>query len=260
MTRLVGGLTDDQLTLRSYADEWSLAQVASHLGSQAEIFDLFLTAGLTGADAPDGDTFVPIWDRWNALPPRSKIASSVAANEHLVSRLEGLTDAEQGSFALPLFGSDLDIAGLAALRLGEHVLHTWDIAVALDPAATIAQDAVDLLIDTLPQRAAAAGTPVPGGSPLEVVTSEPLRAFHLTLDPAVTLTARDAATPDAATPDAATPDAATPDAATPDAAVARFPAEAFIRLVAGRLDPDHTPLGVDAGDRLDQLRQAFPGF
>ena len=46
MTALVDGLTDEQAMLRSYADEWSLAQVASHLGSQAEIFDLFLTAGL----------------------------------------------------------------------------------------------------------------------------------------------------------------------------------------------------------------------
>ena len=53
MTAIVGGLTDEQTMLRSYADEWSLAQVASHLGSQAEIFELFLTAGLTGTDAPD---------------------------------------------------------------------------------------------------------------------------------------------------------------------------------------------------------------
>jgi uncharacterized protein (TIGR03083 family) len=240
MTALVDGLTDEQVRLRSYADEWSLAQVASHLGSQAEIFDLFLTAGLTGADAPDGDTFVPIWDRWNALPPRSQLADSVTANERFVSRLEHLEPKQQDAFRLPLFGSDLDIAGLVALRLGEHVLHTWDIAVALDPAATVAQDAVELLIDTLPERAAAAGTPVPGGRPLEVVTSDPPRTFHLTLDPRVTLTPR--------------------DAVAPDAEAARFPAEAFLRLVAGRLDPDHTPLGVDAGDRLDQLRQSFPGF
>jgi uncharacterized protein (TIGR03083 family) len=240
MTALVDGLTDEQVRLRSYADEWSLAQVASHLGSQAEIFDLFLTAGLTGADAPDGDTFVPIWDRWNALPPRSQLADSVTANERFVSRLEHLEPKQQDAFRLPLFGSDLDIAGLVALRLGEHVLHTWDIAVALDPAATVAQDAVELLIDTLPERAAAAGTPVPGGRPLEVVTSDPPRTFHLTLDPRVTLTPR--------------------DAVAPDAEAARFPAEAFLRLVAGRLDPDHTPLGVDAGDHLDELRQAFPGF
>ncbi len=240
MTALVGGLTDEQAMLRSYADEWSLAQVASHLGSQAEIFDLFLTAGLTGADVPGGDTFVPIWDRWNALAPRSQVADSVSANEHFVARLEHLEPEQQDAFALTLFGSDVDIAGLTALRLGEHALHTWDIAVALDPAATVAPDAVELLIDTLPQRAAAAGTPVPGGRPVEVVTSDPLRTYRLTLDPAVTLTAR--------------------DDVTPDAPVARFPAEAFLRLVAGRLDPEHTPLGVDAADRLDELRQAFPGF
>jgi uncharacterized protein (TIGR03083 family) len=239
MAAHVEGLTDEQLTLRSYADQWSLAQVASHLGSQAEIFNLYLTAGLTGTDAPDQDTIVPIWDRWNALPPRSQVADSVTANERLVSRLEHLEPEQQDAFTLTLFGSDLDLAGLAALRLGEHALHTWDIAVTLDPAATVAADAVELLIDTLPQRAAAAGLPVPGGRPVEVVTSDPLRTFRLTLDPKVTLTPA--------------------DAVTPDAQVAHLPAEAFLRLVAGRLDPQHTPLGVEAPD-LDQLRDAFPGF
>jgi uncharacterized protein (TIGR03083 family) len=239
MTAIVGGLTDEQAMLRSYADEWTLAQVASHLGSQAEIFELFLTAGLAGADAPDSDALVPIWDRWNELPARSQLADSVAANEHFIARLEHLEPVQQDAFALSLFGSDLDIAGLTALRVSEHALHTWDIAVALDPAATLAPDAVELLIDTLPQRAAAAGLPVPGGRPVQVVTADPARTYALTLDPAVTLTPL--------------------DAATQDAAVARLPAEAFLRLVAGRLDPEHTPLGVDAPD-LDQLRQAFPGF
>jgi len=240
MAALVDGLTDEQLALRSYADEWSLAQVASHLGSQAEIFDLYLTAGLTGADAPDEDVIVPIWDRWNALPPRSQVADSVTGNERFVSRLEHLEPDQEDAFALSLFGSDLDLAGLTALRVSEHALHTWDIAVALDPAATVAADAVELLIDTLPQRAADAGLPVPGAQPVEVTTSDPVRTFHLTLDPEVSITPR--------------------DAVTPDAAAARFPAEAFLRLVAGRLDPAHTPLGVDAADRIDDLRQAFPGF
>lgn len=239
MTALVAGLTDEQAALRSYADEWSLAQVASHLGSQAEVFELFLTAGLAGTDAPDADLMVPIWDRWNELSPRSQLADSVEANEHFIARLEHLEPDQQDAFALSLFGSDVDLAGLAALRVAEHVLHTWDIAVALDPAATLAQDAVELLIDSLPRRAAAAGLPVPGGRPVQVVTADPVRTYALTLNPAVTLT--------------------TLDAVTPDAAVARMPAEAFLRLVAGRLDPEHTPLGVDAPD-LDQLRQAFPGF
>lgn len=241
MTALVGGLTEDQAGLRSYAAEWSVAQVASHLGSQAEIFELFLTAGLTGGEAPGGDVFGPIWDRWNALPPRSQLAESVTANEKLVSRLEGLPGEQQDAFALSMFGTDLDLAGLAALRLGEHVLHTWDIAVALDPAATLAPDAVDLLVDTLPTTAARAGLPVPGGQPLAVTTTDPDRTYLVALDPKVGLTPLDAA----------------PGPAAP---VLTMPAEAFIRLVAGRLDTAHTPLGVDEGTSLDQLRQAFPGF
>jgi hypothetical protein len=105
----------------------------------------------------------------------------------------------------------------------------------------LAPDAVALLVDTLPTTAARAGAPVPAGEPVVAETSDPPRTFLLTLDPAVTLTPLDG------------------DPAA-DAPVVRIPAEAFIRLVAGRLDPDHTPLGVDAGDHLDQLRQAFPGF
>jgi uncharacterized protein (TIGR03083 family) len=237
MSGLVGGLTAEQATRRSYADEWTVAQVASHLGSQAEIFDLFLTAGLDGTDAPDGDAFTAIWDRWNALSPQVQLADSVAANGRLLARLEGLTPEQQDSYTLAMFGTEVDISGLAGLRLGEHALHTWDIAVALDPAATLAGDAVALLIDTLPNMAAQAGTPVPGGAPVAVAVTDPARSFALTLDPAVTLTPSNGGTPEAT-----------------------FPAEAFIRLVAGRLDPDHTPLGVDAPDHLDQLRQAFPGF
>ncbi len=238
MAALVTDLDEPRARTRSYADEWSIAQVASHLGSQAEIFDLFLTAGLDGTDAPGGDVFTPIWDRWNARPPREQVTGSVAANGRLVSRLERLTAGQQESFALSLFGTDLDVTGLAALRLGEHALHTWDIAVALDPAATLAPDAVALLIDTLPTTAARAGTPVPAGAPVAVTVTDPARAFALTLDPAVTLTPADDAAGDAVT----------------------LPAEAFIRLVAGRMDPDHTPAGVEPADRLDQLRQAFPGF
>jgi hypothetical protein len=182
---------------------------------------------------------VPIWDRWNELSPRSQLADSVEANEHFIARLEHLEPDQRDAFTLSLFGSDVDLADLTALRVAEHVLHTWDIAVALDPAATLAQDAVELLIDSLPRRAAGAGLPVPGGRPVQVVTVDPVRTYALALNPKVTLT--------------------TLDAVTPDAAVARMPAEAFLRLVAGRLDPEHTPLGVDAPD-LDQLRQAFPGF
>jgi uncharacterized protein (TIGR03083 family) len=241
MAGLAGGLSDEQIRMRSYADEWSVAQVASHLGSQAEIFDLFLTAGLTGADAPDGDVFVSIWDRWNALPPAEQVSRSVAANEAFVGRLTGLGAGERSSFALSMFGTDLDLAGFAGLRLGEHALHTWDIAVALDPAATVSADAVDLLVDTLPATVGRAGTPVPGGIPVAVETTDPARSFAVALDPVVAIT----------------PLPGEPDPGTP---VLTLPAEAFLRLIAGRLDPDHTPAGVTGADALPRLRDAFPGF
>ena len=58
---LVGPLGQDQLEQRSYASEWSIAQVLSHLGSGAEIFALFLDAALTGQEPPGQDVFFPIW-------------------------------------------------------------------------------------------------------------------------------------------------------------------------------------------------------
>ena len=42
----VQSLGPDQLAQRSYPSEWTIAQVLSHLGSQAEIFGLILAAGL----------------------------------------------------------------------------------------------------------------------------------------------------------------------------------------------------------------------
>ena len=38
-----------------------------------------------------------------------------------------------------------------------------------------------------------------------------------------------------------------------------IPAEAFVRLAYGRLDPEHTPAGVDS-THLDELRRVFPGM
>jgi hypothetical protein len=41
----------------------------------------------------------------------------------------------------------------------------------------------------------------------------------------------------------------------------QIPAEAFLRLIYGRLDPANTPDGIKAEDvSLDDLRSVFPGF
>lgn len=236
---VAGSLNADQLRRRSYASEWSIAQVLSHIGSQAEIFGLFLDAGLSGQDPPGPEAFAPIWGVWNAKSPEEQAADALRADETVTERFESIDDEQRKRFALKLFGMDFDATGLARMRLGEHAVHTWDIAVALDPAATLAPDAVDLLIDTLGQLVARAGKPGGAQRRLHVSTSSPVRHFTLETGEAVTLAASGYSE------------------GLPELAL---PAEAFIRLVYGRLDPAHTPPVETRRADLDELRQVFPGF
>ncbi|MCW2843080.1 MAG: hypothetical protein JWN22_996 [Nocardioides sp.] len=239
--RLAGLLADlgpDGVTRPSYADEWTVADTVSHLGSQAEIFGAFLEAGLAGEDAPGGDSFPPIWDRWNAMGPEQQADESTAANEALVTRVEGLSAEELASYSLDLFGNRADFGGFAAMRLSEHALHTWDVAVVVDDGASVAPDAVDLLADALPGTAARTIKAVEGAGVVAVETTDPERRYVLDLGAGTVLDG---------------------DAEARDTVA--MPAEAFVRLVYGRLDADHTPSGVDAdAGLLDRLRAAFPGF
>jgi uncharacterized protein (TIGR03083 family) len=228
-----------QLQQRSYCSEWSIAQVLSHLGSQAEIWSLFLDAGLTGQEPPGQDKFGPIWAAWNAKDAQAQAADGLRADEATLERFESLDADQRARLRLRVFGMDADVTGLARMRLGEHAIHGWDIAVALDPSATVAPDAVSLLIDTLGQLAGWAGKPDGRQRTLRIWTSDPERHFVLRTGTDVTLTAADG------------------DDGPPDL---RLPAEAFIRLVYGRLDPAHTPPAENGGVDLDELRQLFPGI
>jgi uncharacterized protein (TIGR03083 family) len=236
---VAGGLDADQLRRQSYDTEWSIAQVLSHIGSQSEIFVLFLDAGLSGQDPPGPEAFGPIWESWNGKPPQDQAADALRADEALTARLESLDDEERKRFRLSAFGMDLDTGGLARMRLGEHAVHTWDVAVALDPAATLAPDAVGLLVDTLGQLVARAGKPGGPQRRLHVSTSSPVRHFTLETGEKVALT---------------------PSEYTEGLPELALPAEALIRLVYGRLDPAHTPPVETRRADLDGLRQVFPGF
>jgi uncharacterized protein (TIGR03083 family) len=215
--------------------------VLSHLGSQAEGFGLWLDAGLTGQDPPGRDAFPPIWDAWNARAPRAQAADSLQANEALIRRLESLDADQQERLHLEMFGMDLDTAGLARMRLSEHAIHSWDVVAALDPAARVAPDAVDLIVDTLGPLAARSGKPDGTKLRLHVSASDPPRDFTLESGETVTLA----------------PSAAGEDPELPEL---RLPAEALVRLVYGRLDPGHTPPVETRGVDLDELRRMFPGF
>src|SRR5918992_2266737 len=77
LTAQVQVLDASDLNRPSYCSEWSIAAVLSHLGSQAEIFSLFVDAGLAGSDAPAQDVFLPIWDALTARGAEAQAADSV---------------------------------------------------------------------------------------------------------------------------------------------------------------------------------------
>lgn len=238
LAAVVQPLTPQQLRDPSY-HSWTIAQVLGHLGSQAEIFSTWLPAALEGTEPPGREFMQPIWDSWDGRTPEAQATDSLADNERLVERFEGLTDDDLARIRLNFFGMELDAAGLVRLRLAEHALHTWDIAVALDPAAQVAPDAVDLLIDTLGLLGNRAGKPQGRAFRLRVQTRAPERTFSLQVGEAVELPEGDAGPADGEL---------------------RLPAEAFLRLVYGRLDPAHTPdVELSGPVTLDELRAIFPG-
>jgi len=238
LSGIVAGLDSDGLRAQSYDTEWSIADVLSHLGSGAEIHMLTVNAGASGDAPPAREQFQKIWDAWNAKTPEDQAADSVASNEALVSRVESLTPAERESFSVQMFGPrPMDLAGVLNMRLGEHSIHTWDVAVALDPAERIAPYAVSLLIDTLAPMAGYFGKKSADPKVISVTTTDPERAF--TID-----TGGVTVTPGAAG-----------DMAT---ASLEMPAEVFLRLLTGRVD-NATELTA-SGVTLTELKTVFPGF
>jgi uncharacterized protein (TIGR03083 family) len=227
---LVGPLTPDQLRLSAYPSEWTIADVLSHLGS----------GGVNARRRLDGEEFdmQTVWDEWNAKTPDRQAADALEADRAFLARLGSLTP-EDRARRLKVGPLDLDLVSALRLRLNEHVQHTWDVAVTLDPTATISPAAAELLIDSLGMMAGFAGRPTGVERTISVATSAPARRFELVLRPdAVALSPSDMA-------------------GAPDL---ELPAEALIRLVGGRLDPDHTPALKDPGSNLDELRRVFTGY
>jgi uncharacterized protein (TIGR03083 family) len=241
---LVEPLTPEQLREQSYDTEWSLAQVLSHLGSGAEISLAGLPGALGQGAPPNRADFPPIWDKWNAKSPDDQAADAIAIDEEQVSALEGLSDEQLATMRTEFFGMQLDAVGIVRMRLGEHALHTWDVAVQNDPAASVSADAAALLIDSVPQfLAPRLGKPLGEPFAVRITTTEPARDYLLTSGDAIAMTNWPDANAEADTPHLT------------------MPAESLLRLAYGRLDEAHTPSSV-TGDTaaLDKLRAIFPGF
>jgi uncharacterized protein (TIGR03083 family) len=247
LTRVVEPMTPAELSAQSYDDDWSIAQVLGHLGSQAEIFTAFFEAGLRGSDAPGVEQFKPVWDKWNAKDPQQQASDALATNAAFLDQISALNEEERASWTLSLFGGEKNLGDLVRLRLGEHAVHTWDVVVVADKDAAIAHDAVELIIDNLGDLVARVGQARDETLTVHVSTDAPERRFRLAIGP------------DGATLQPAETGAEDTTQTEGSELTLRLPAEAFVRLLYGRLDDAHTPpLSIDRAD-LDMLRRTFPG-
>ena len=231
LAALVHSLTPEQLRQRAYPSEWKVADVLSHLGSGAVI-----TRGRLEGEVD----MQAVWNEWNAKDPDAQAADALAADAALQLRLAALTPEEQEQLRFAMGPMELDLATFLGMRISEHALHTWDVAVTFDQAATVPSDAASLVVDNLAMMAPFAGKPTGTDRVFTVRTTEPTRQFELALRPdSVTLV---------------------PSESAGDAPDLELSADGLIRLVYGRLDPDHTPTVRGSATDLDELRRAFPGF
>jgi uncharacterized protein (TIGR03083 family) len=243
LDKLLAPLSAEELAAGSYASEWSIAQVASHLGSGAEIFGLIVDAGARDADVPGREAFADVWARWNAKDPTAQSRDALESIANFVAGVDALTTQQRDRWQIEVFGQHFDLAGLLVMRLAEHVVHAWDIAVVSDATAVLPDDDVPFIIDNLARVVSRSGRPVAQPALIRVVTTGPQRRFDLRFDgESAVLEPAGAAQADGT-------------------AQLSTPAEAFIRLVYGRLDADHTPDSVRThGIDLDTLRGVFPGL
>ncbi len=240
LATLVGGLSADQLTAQSGAEDWTVADVLSHLGSGSEIgrYPVLAAAGL-GEEAPENQD---VWDRWNALAPVDQAAAFVESDERLVSIYEALTPDQRESIHIDLgfMPQPLPLATVLGMRLNEVAMHGWDVEVGVDPAAALGEGSAPLLArhfsETMTFLLGFVGKPE--SAPAARVA---LGDHTIVVDPeGVRLEAGNEET----------------------TATFEGPLEAGIRLMAGRLKPDHTPAGVRVSGNvtLDELRKVFPGY
>ena len=242
---LVDDLDEHRLTVPSAATQWRVCDVLSHLGSGAEIAMPAFTAAISGTPAPDVDN-QSVWGRWDAMSPRAQAIGFTERDKTLVDVLVEL-DAERHDEVrvdLGFLPEPVPLAVAAGMRLNEVALHAWDVEAGLDRAATLDEDAAGVLLELYagPMSFLLGFVAKPDALPDAVVVA----ADGWTLRVGDTVTIEKAVPGDQ------------------DDASATFtgPAEAFVRLVGGRLTSSHTADDVSVGGAvgLDDLRRVFPGF
>ena len=243
---LVSGFSDDDLAHWSGAAEWDISQVLSHLGSGAEIARATLEAALAEQPNPGQDANQVIWSRWNAMTRRERADGYLRANQELLARYDSLDASTRENLRIDMgfLPMPVDLGTAARMRLNEYTLHSWDIRVAFDERATLSPDVTPALLHGEPSLLSfVAKSEALDGRHLilTVTTTDPESVFALRLTSPVSVDFEVPAQTDG---------------------TLTLPAEAWLRLAAGRLAPRYTPGSVvttGAAD-LDLLRRVFAGY
>ena len=242
LAAFVADLTEVQLKAQSGADQWSVADVLSHLGSGAEIQHHTVSRAVSG-DTGDAPVNQEIWDRWNALPPVEQATEFVVSEERLVSLFESLTPEQRSSVRVDLgfLPAPVSIATPLAMRLNEQTLHGWDARVGVDPDAVLSDEAAELVLrhytESMSFMLGFIGMADRLDEPVRLAVGDRVIAIE---DSVALETGGEGVT-----------------TATYDG-----PLESVVRLMAGRLSPEHTPAAVEVTGNvtLDDLRRVFPGY
>jgi hypothetical protein len=162
----------------------------------------------------------------------------LVADAALLDRLQMLDEEGRDKFEFSMGPVKFDFDGFVSLRLNEQALHTWDIEVTTNGSATVPEDAAAVMVDHVAMFVGFSGKTNGVAHDLHVKTVNPEREYVLAFgEDSVSMSVNE-------------------HGGNVDL---ELPAEAFVRLVGGRLDPKHTPRNV-TGEHLDELRQAFPGY
>jgi uncharacterized protein (TIGR03083 family) len=240
------GLSDEQLAGPTGAAEWDVSQVLSHLGSSAEIGQNTLQVSFEGKPNPGLEFNKTIWARYDNASRRERLEWFLAANEALIQSYESLSDEVRDTLRIDMgfLPAPVDVATACGFRLSEFALHSWDVRAGTDPTATVAPEATPILLQRLPMLAGFLGKPDKLGGKqavIAVTTTDPAQDFTLDLGEKASII---------------------PGAPEQSDGTLTLPAEAFVRLIVGRLKPEYTPADITATGSadLDLLRQVFPGF
>ncbi len=242
LEKVIGGLSPEQLTGPSGASEWSIADALSHLGSGAEI-----TLGTLTASLPDAPSEKPenqaIWDRWNAASPEEQASWFLEHDERLVAAIEALTPEQRETltFDLGFLPDPVAMDVFVGMRLNEVAAHSWDVRVGVSPDAGIHAPSAELLLESF---AGSLGFLLGFSTKPDTLAERTIvgvDGYELAIDDNVRVIQ-----------------------GTAEGETATFsgPLEALVRLLTGRLKPEHTPEGVEVTGNvtLEQLREVFPGY